>query len=124
MQVNLFRTIIPLIIMLISSCLIFWRVRKNRRNFGVLNANQKKDYQMSMVLITSDFTFLIFKLPTLINIFFNFNVSNKVIFNFLNSIFALIGTLHSASNFFLIFNFKQILSCFIHKINEKNYKIF
>jgi hypothetical protein len=74
-QVNLFRTIIPLIIMIISSCLILWNVRKNRRNLGEnfdLNTNQKKDYQMSKVLITSDVTFLIFKLPTLINIFFNF----------------------------------------------------
>ena len=48
-QVILFRTVIPLIIMVISSYLIFWKIKKNTRNLRVLNANQKKDYQMGIV---------------------------------------------------------------------------
>jgi hypothetical protein len=97
----LFRTVIPLVIMVISSVLIFWKIRKNKKKFRILNINQKKDQQMGIVLIVTDFIFLLFRFPNLINVLLNRNSNN-----FFNSICVIISSLHSALEFvvYLIFN--------------------
>ena len=81
--------------MVISSCLIFWKIKKNKRN-----------YQMGIVLIITDSLFLLFRIPGSFNLVFNFNETNQVLFSFLNSLFTIISALHGVFSFvvFLIVN--------------------
>ena len=105
-QFLLFRTIIPFILMIVSSSLIYWKIKSNKRRLGVLNGSQKQAYQMGITLIVMDILFILFRLPTLINTMIDPNGANKIVYSFIYSMFTLIAAIHNVFTFliFIIFN--------------------
>ena len=124
-QFILFRTIIPFILMIVSSSLIFWKIRSNKRKVGALNASQKKAYQLGKTLIVMDILFCLFRLPTLINTVINPNGSDRIVYSLFYSMFVLFAAVHNAFTFliFLIFNKAYRKLFFIHKKKFKSFVI-
>jgi hypothetical protein len=124
-QFILFRTIIPFILMIVSSSLIYWKIKSNKRKVGTLNAIQKKAYQLGITLIVMDILFCLFRLPTLINTVINPNGSDKVVYSFFYSMFVLFAAVHNAFNFliFLKFNKAYRKLFFIHTKKLKSFII-
>ena len=118
------RTTIPLIIMIISSSLIFWKIRKDKRKLRVLNQNQKRAQQLGISLIVSDSLFLLCRLPNLTNILFNSYSSNAAIFSFLNSIFSIASALHAVFSFIVFLIFNKVYRDLFIKLMKKIKKYF
>ena len=121
-QFILFRAIIPFLLMIVSSSLIYWKIKSNKNKLGTFNANQKKAYQLGITLIVMDILFILFRLPTLINTAINSNAADKIVYSFIYSSFVLITALHYSFSFliFIIFNkvYRQQFLIYLKKLKS------
>jgi hypothetical protein len=106
-QLILFRTIIPFLLMIVSSILIYWKIKSNKRKLGTLNATQKKAYQLGITLIVMDILFVVFRLPTLINTVINPNGSDRIVYSLFYSMFVLFAAVHNAFTFLIFLKFNK-----------------
>jgi hypothetical protein len=112
------RIIIPFIITIIASFLTIYKLCASKRKMGKSEwKNMRREVQYSRALIIMDILFIIFRLPTLVNMFGNNN--ETFIFAFIYSAFAMLGAVHKVFLFFIfiVFNriyrklFKQSMCC-------------
>jgi hypothetical protein len=112
------RIIIPFIITIIASFLTIYKLCASKRKMGKSEwKNMRREVQYSRALIIMDILFIIFLLPTLVNMFGNKN--ETFIFTFIYSAFAMLGAVHNVFLFFIfiVFNriyrklFKQSMCC-------------
>jgi DMSO/TMAO reductase YedYZ heme-binding membrane subunit len=112
------RIIIPFIITIIVSFLTIYKLCASKRKMGKSEwKNMRREVQYSRALIIMDILFIIFRLPTLVNMFGNNN--ETFIFAFIYSAFAMLGAVHKVFLFFIfiVFNriyrklFKQSMCC-------------
>ena len=121
-QFTLFRTVIPFTITITASFITIYKLFASKRRLSVENwRNMNREYQFARSLIIMDILFIIFRLPSNINLIIN----NSIIltYSFYYSIFALLRALHNVFAFliFILFNriyrelFKRI---FFYKSNR------
>ncbi len=118
-QFLLLRTVIPFIIMIASSSLIYWKIKSNRNKLRVLNVSQKRSYQMGITLIALDILFIIFRFPTLLNTVLSSNGEDKIVYSFTYSMFVLIAATHNSFSFLICISFNKTYRVFFFKYLKK-----
>ena len=116
-ELFLLRTMIPFAIMIISSTLILWNIKKYKLKFGSINIKQTAEYQLSITLVTMDILFVIFRLPSLI--FATSSEDDNFIFSFTYSMFILIGAFHNVFYFLIFIFFNRVYRCLFFKLMKK-----
>lgn len=115
-QFGLFRTILPFIITISASLITVFKLCSSKLNLNVRDRNDmNREIQFAKTLIIMDILFVVFRIPTAVNIFFQFNM--LFAYTFLYSIFALLGVFHNVFIFliFIIFNkiYRQLFKVLI-----------
>jgi hypothetical protein len=117
-QFIFFRVIIPFTISIVASILTIYKLCASKRKIGKSEwKNMRREVQYSKALIIMDILFIIFRIPSLVNIIQNNSVT--YIYTFNNAFFTIIGNVHNAFLFliFIVFNriyrklLKQIMCC-------------
>ena len=97
----LIKVFLPFFLMILSNILILFEISKNKKQLGLTHLKRKSEIQFGLSIVLNDFIFLILKIPNLIKIITDEN-GGKYIYDFLYSIYSLIGYLYNVL-FFLIF---------------------
>ena len=121
-QFILFRVVVPFIVTIVASILTIHKLCVSKRRVQANNAhNFKREYQFAKSLIVMDLLFIIFRLPTAINA--ALTEDTLFIYDFLYSIFGLLGALHNVFLFLIFIVFNKIYRDLFLKIftnHERN----
>lgn len=105
-QLLLFRTVLPFLIMIVSSILITYKMCRSTNLRS--NRSQYKQVYLARSLMSMDFFFIIFRLPMLAyTLLYNMS-SERLIFDFTFSIYLAIGNLNNVFFFIILILFNKI----------------
>jgi len=112
------RIIIPFTITIIASFLTIYKLCASKRKMGKSEwKNMRREIQFSRALIIMDILFIVFRIPSIVNIIETNSVT--YIYAFIHAFYIFLGTVHNAFLFliFIVFNriyrklLKQIMCC-------------
>ena len=117
----LFRIVLPFIATIIASILTIYKLIVSKIRLGVRDwNNMKREYHLARSLIIMDLLFVVFRIPTFINI----SVQDNMLFLYtlLFSIFTLSGALHNVFSFLIFIilnrNYRDLFrNIFFRKLN-------
>ena len=125
-QFFLFRITIPGLIMIASNIIVAWKIYK--RELGiVLNPESKTAMSLAKSLIGMDLCFILTKLPMLFYLLLTNNGPDRIIYNFIYSLFATIAVSYCYLYFLFltIFNkiYRDIFLEYLSFIFKKNIRV-
>ena len=120
-QYFLFRTILPSLVMITSSCIVSWKIYKSKTQL-LPNAERKREINLFKSLIAFDLFVLIFQIPSIVQIFSSANA------NFFNTFeYSIFFTVSLISNVFLfvifiVFNkiYREVICEYFSKCTRSN----
>ena len=101
---NLVRIVIPFTIMIASSIVIVWKMKKKKLNIPTQNHENKNEIQLAKAMIAMDIFFIIFRIPMMLNLFLN----DIQIYSFVFGILMSIGVLNNVFLFVIFYLFNKI----------------
>jgi hypothetical protein len=96
------RIFLPFFIMITSSILIVWKMRKMKSKL-FRHPNHQREIQLAKSLVAMDIFFIVFRLPMLVWVFLNSNI-----FSILHSIVLFIGNLYVVFIFVVLILFNRV----------------
>ena len=107
LEFGLFRTLLPFIITTSASFSTVYKLYSSKLKLNVRNVRRmNKEIQFAKSLVIMDILFVIFRIPSIINL--TLQADMLFVYKFLYSIFALLGALHSVFIFLIFFLFNKI----------------
>ena len=101
------RIAIPFGIMITSSIIVSWRIYKRKLNLRQTEES-KKSIEFMKTLVYLDLAYILGKLPMLIYLLTTNNGNDRIIYNFIYSLFATIGTLYNSLYFVILLILNKI----------------
>jgi hypothetical protein len=106
-QFALFRLVLPFIITIFASILTIYKLITSKFRLKVRDwDNMKREYDFARSLIIMDLLFVVFRIPSSLNVGIKDNMS--FLYTFLYSVFVLLGALHSVFVFWIFIAFNKV----------------
>jgi hypothetical protein len=109
-QTILFRYVLPFLIMIISSILIVWKVRrlKSKLKNKSRNTNHRREIQLAKSLVASDIFFIIFRLPVMLYLVSYTKNDDRLIYNYTFSLLLALATVNNVFIFVVLSVFNKV----------------
>jgi hypothetical protein len=108
--------------MITSSIIVSWRIYKRKLNLAQTVENKKK-VEFMKTLIQLDLLFVVGKLPMLFYLLITNNDPDRIIYNFIYSLFLTISTLYNSLYFVVLLIFNKIYRSTFLRYSKRFFKI-